>query len=163
MASSFAQQYVDLPKSSFAVSSADEELHALSLTRFHFLTLKELQADLFSTKQHQLIPSFDARIINTGLDQFLMSPSREITLLEALRQNKAVRLQFSIPYAKPGEYHMVDHPYKKQLYRFEPLVESISVAIEIQPILDEPIAFHITLTNGSEVHSYKVDWTGKIQ
>ena len=159
---SFAQQYVDFPKTAIPMSSADEALHALSLTRFHFMTLKELHTDLFSKSKDQIISSFDAGILNTGLDTFLMSPSRETILLEALRQNKAVRLQFSISQAKPGEYRMVNHPYKTLLSRFEPLTESIPVTITIQPILDEPVAFHITLTKDGESHVYKVDWSSKI-
>lgn len=157
---SFAQD--NIVSSSFPVSSAKEKLHALALTRFHFITLKQFHSALFSfgAEQHSLSDS-EARILNAGLNAFLASPDRETALLEALRQNKAIQLRFSVP-EQGKAYQVMNHPTKPLAYRLEPMTSLTPASIDIQPLLDEPIAFQIVLHKGTERYRYHVDWSGKV-
>ena len=156
--------------------SPKEKLQALQLTRFHFITLKQFHAALFSFSATQrwadpssgggedknTISNSEAEILNAGLNAFLSSPGRETTLLEALRQNKAIQLRFSVPEREEAAYDMVDHSDKPLLLQLKPLLKSVPASIEVRPLLDRPVAFQITLRKGTEHYSYYVDWAGKI-
>src|SRR3989338_1762651 len=116
----FAQEA--LFSSPLTASSSDTKLHALSSTRFHFITLKQFHAALFTPGGHERpLSGSEVQILNAGLNAFLTSPGREELLLEALRQNKAVRLQFSVPEAEE-DYEMTNHPTKPLVYRLEPKI-----------------------------------------
>ena len=157
---SFAQE--PLMSSSLSTPSSDEKLHALTLTRFHFITLKQFHSALFSQGVDQnFISNSEAEMLNTALNAFLTSAGRETTLLEALRQNKAIKLRFSI-LEEENTYEIETHPTKPLLYHLEPVTRRIPVVIEIRPLLDSPMAFQITLENGNEHCLYNVDWAGKI-
>jgi len=60
--------------------------------------------------------------------------------LKALRDGKAVRLRFTVP-KQSSDYEMLQHPTKPLLYRLEPVTKEEPVSIEIQPLLDGPLAF----------------------
>ena len=143
-------------------SSPKEKLHALQSTRFHFITLKQFHSALFSFGENQnTLSNSEAEILNAGLNAFLSSPRREIALLEALRQNKAIQLKFSVSQQEEA-YDIVDNPNKPLLYQLKPLLKSVPASIEVRPLLDRPVAFQITLKKGNEHYSYYVDWAGKI-
>ncbi len=147
-----------------SVASPQDKLHALESTRFHFITLKQFHSMLFTpdtTNPENKISESQARVLNTALNSFLTQSGRETLLLEALRQNRSVRLQFNIP-QKETEYRIVDNPDKPLAYRFEPVVHAVSAIIEIKPLLDQPVAFEITLKKGNERYIYDVDWSGRI-
>ena len=144
-------------------ASSKEKLQALQLTRFHFITLKQFHAALFTFGGEQNAPSnSEAEILNAGLNAFLSSPGRETALLEALRQNKAIHLLFSIPKAEEGSYGVARDPNRSIAYRLEPVVRRVPASVEIRPLLDRPVAFQITIKKGNEHYSYYVDWAGKI-
>lgn len=156
----FAQEAV-LPNA-FQVRSPEEKLHALALTRFHFITLKQFHSALFSfSEDRKVLRETEAQVLNAGLNAFLTKPGRENLLLEALRQNKSVQLKFFIPRVGT-DYEMVPHPTKPLLYRLEPIQKGVPAVVEIKPLLDQPIAFKITLKRGEERFSYDVDWAGHI-
>lgn len=156
--SGFAQESVF--SNSLANPSSKEKLHALALTRFHFITLKQFHSGLFSLSgDSNSLPNSEAQILNTGLNAFLNSPERETMLLDALRHNKAVELRFSIP-SEDKAYQVLDHPTKPLLYRLKPMVQSVPASIEIKPLLDKPIAFQITLEKNNRRSQYEVDWAG---
>ena len=102
-----------------------------------------------------------AYILNVGLNAFLTSPNRETLLLDALRQNKSVRVRFS---ASTGEqtYQVLQHPEKPLVYRLEPVDETTPVSIELQPFLDGPVAFQVAVESSGRRFSYNIDWSGKI-
>jgi len=157
----FAQE--SMISTSFPASSPKEKLHALQLTRFHFITLKQFHSALFSFgEDRNVLSNSEAEILNAGLNAFLSSPGRETTLLEALRQNKAIQLKFSVPKKEEGAYDVIDDPNRPLLYQLKPLLKSTPASIEVRPLLDRPVAFQITLKNGNEHYSYYVDWAGKI-
>ena len=161
---SFAQE--NLIPSSITQPSSKEALHALALTRFHFITLKQFHSALFSFEKPTLSEP-DAYLLNTALNTFLTSAGRETMLLEALRTNKAIQLRLSLKEHATdasGEetYQMISHPTKPLLYRLEPAVRSTPALIELKPLLDQPAAFQITMTKGNECCRYEVDWSGKI-
>ncbi|MBI4368091.1 MAG: hypothetical protein HY588_01715 [Candidatus Omnitrophica bacterium] len=156
----FAQEA--LLSSPLAAPSSDTQLHALSSTRFHFITLKQFHAALFTPGGHdQPLSGSEVQILNAGLNTFLTSPGREELLLEALRQDKAVRLQFSVPEAEE-DYEMTNHPTKPLAYRLEPKIRQVPTSIEIRPLLDQPAAFQIVLAKGDARYAYSVDWAGNI-
>jgi hypothetical protein len=140
---------------SVSLTSAEDQLYALALTRFHFLTLKQFHSALFSFGQDQNpISESEARLLNIGLNAFLASTGRETLLLDALRENKAVQLRFSVPEEKT----VLRLPF----YEAEPTAPSIPASIEIKPLLDRPVAFQISLEKEGGRNSYNVDWAGKI-
>lgn len=154
----------DFGQISLSIPSPQEKLHALALTRFHFITLKQFHSALFSSSGEggKLVSESQAQILNAGLNAFLTSSKRETMLLDALRQNKSVQLRFSVPEIVEDAYEVIDHPTKPLLYRLEPVKRLVPTTVEIKPFLDKPIAFEITLQKGSERHHYEVDWAGRI-
>ncbi len=100
--------------------------------------------------------------MNTGLNAFLLSPDREKLMLEALRQNKAVRFRFSVAEQPGNGYQVLNHPTKKLVYRLKPVVTYSTAVIEIRPLFDGPIAFRITLEKRNERAEYEVNWAGWI-
>lgn len=158
---SFAQE--SIISNSLTLSSPEEKLHALTLTRFHFITLKQFHSALFSIEGDQdPLSDSEAYILNTALNAFLTSSGRETMLLEALRRNKAIQLRFSVPETAAGAYQVIMHPTKPLLYRLKPASTSVPATIKIKPLLDKPIAFQISIQKGNERHAYNVDWSGKI-
>jgi hypothetical protein len=175
-----AAQVIDLGTSNLAgaASPANNQVHALELTRFHFITLKQFHSGLFggeaefkavaapsAPKQVVLektqIKLQDAQLLNKGLNAFLASGDRADVLLGALRENKAIQLKFSIS-RKTGETEMVTHPRKTLLYRIQPVVTKVPVTIKLRPMLDGPIAFEISLALDGNERFYHVDWAGNI-
>ena len=157
----FAQD--SLISTSLPGASSEEKLHALSLTRFHFITLKQFHSSLFSdAAAERSISNEEARILNTALDAFLTSAGRETLLLEALRQNKSIRLRFSVQEEENGVYEMETDPTKELVFHLTPLVRSVPIVIEIKPLLDRPVAFQVSLVKGNEKRLYEVDWSGKM-
>ena len=155
----FAQE--SLISTSLPEPSSKEKLHALSLTRFHFITLKQFHSSLFSeTVAENPISDEEARILNTALNAFLTSAERETLLLEALRQNKSIRLRFSVREEENGTYEMEEHPTKELAYHLTPVVRSVPIVIEIKPLLDRPVAFQVSLVKGNERRLYEVGWSG---
>ncbi len=158
-----------LASGSFAISTApvtssQDKIQALESTRFHFITLKQFHSALFTsvtTSSGNKISESQAQILNAELNSFLTQAGRETLLLEALRQNRSVRLRFNIP-EKTNEYQIVDNPDKPMAYQFKPVVNSVPATIEIKPLLDKPVAFEITLKKGSEQYVFDVDWSGRI-
>lgn len=148
-----------VPQTSFSVSSPQDKLYALDVTRFHFLSLKQFHSSF--NEYRGVFQRGEAELLNVGLNTFLISPERETLLLQALRDNKAVRLRFSVPEQTSG-YEMLRHPTKPLLYRLEEEVRNIPVTIEIQPLLDGQAAFQITVERDAERLIYDVDWTGKV-
>ncbi|GEM_PF-3349026 len=146
-----------------SVSSPQDKLHALESTRFHFITLKQFHSSLFTNDKasDHKISDMDARLLNGALNTFLTRAGRETLLLEALRQNRSVRLKFNIP-QKTEEYKIIDNPDKPLAYRLEPVVRSVPATIEIKPLLDKPVAFEITVKKGKERYLYDINWSGKI-
>ena len=158
----FAQQQLDLTSGSFTTQNPEEKLHAVSLTRFHFSSLKTFQSELFDYVESQKkLANGDASLLNSALDAFLTSASRENLLLTALRERKAVQLKFVLR-KKSETARMVQHPRKELLYRFQPMVEEVPVVIEIRPLLDGPRAFEIDVSKGKEHRRINVDWAGQI-
>ncbi|MBI4358027.1 MAG: hypothetical protein HY584_01885 [Candidatus Omnitrophica bacterium] len=160
----FAQENLVTSSLASPSVSAKEKLHALALTRFHFITLKHFHSALFSPgREHNSVSEPEAYILNAALNHFLTSPGRETMLLDALRNNKAVRLEFFIP-KEEKEYEMIRYRDKAVLYRLEPTtrIRKIPATIEVRPLLDKPIAFQITLRKDHQRFIYDVDWSGKI-
>ena len=123
-----------LVPNSVPLISPEEKLQALASTRFHFITLKQFHSALFRfVDEHINLTNFEAALLNAGLNEFLASSEREMMLLDALRENKSIRI--------------------------EPSAET---AVEVKPLLDRPIAFQITLTENGERHFYDVDWSGNV-
>lgn len=158
-----------LASGSFAIStspvtSSQDKIQALESTRFHFITLKQFHSSLFTavaTSPENKISESQAQILNAALNSFLTQAGRETLLLEALRQNRSVRLQFNVP-QQTNEYQIIDNPDKPLAYQFKPVINSVPATIEIKPILDKPVAFQITLKKGSERYVFDVDWSGRI-
>ena len=97
-----AQETIALSNSVVNVSAQDK-LQALESTRFHFIALKQVYVSLFPAPERKIslpdevsLPDFEAKLLNAALNAFLNSKDRETTLLDALRQNKAIQLKFSI-------------------------------------------------------------------
>jgi hypothetical protein len=148
---------------SLTASSPTNQLYALDITRFHFMSLKHFHSILFSSNQYRgFFTEPDAKLLNVGLNAFLSSKDRESLLLEALRADKAVRLRFMIPEKSPGDFEMINHPTKPLLYRLEPEVKRVPVVVRIQPLLDGPVAFQITVEKDGENLNYDVDWAGQV-
>ena len=142
--------------------SGEEKLYALSLTRFHFITLKHFHSALFSlSDEKRELSNDEANILNAGLNAFLTSPERETMLLEALRKNKSVQLHLSVP-EKDSAPQVVTNPKKPLLYQLKPMIHAVPVLVAIKPLLDGPLAFEITLEKGKEHSTYDVDWAGGI-
>jgi hypothetical protein len=122
-----------LARSAVSLTSPEDKLQALASTRFHFITLKQFHSGLFSSagEKGELTP-LDASLLNAGLNVFLTSTDRETVLLDALRQNKSVRIKLPVS------------------------------EIEVKPVLDKPFAFQIILIKDGEEHLYRVDWSGKV-
>ncbi len=146
------------------VTSPQDKLHALESTRFHFITLKQFHSTLFTAvsldPKNQLTDE-QARVLNAGLNSFLTQAGRETLLLEALRQKRSVRLRFKVP-EKEKEYQIIDNPDRPLAYQLKPAVHEVPVSVEIKPLLDQPVAFEITLKKGNERYVYDVDWSGRI-
>jgi hypothetical protein len=158
----FAQQQIDMAPPTLPITTSDHDVHALTLTRFHFTTLKEFHSEVFrAAGKHDELTASDAKLINRALNAFFETSSRADLVLEALRQSKAIRLSFKVQEKTDG-YKMAKDPSKELLYHFEPLMKSVPVVVEIRPLLDGPIAFEITLSRQESVSSYAVDWAGKI-
>lgn len=155
---------VTAPSVSFAnPTSPQDKLQALSLTRFHFIALKQFHSNLFSKGEaDQSITREEARLLNVGLNAFLLSADRERLVLEALRQNKAIHFRFTVPEQPGNGYQVVNHPTKELVYRLKPVVTQSTAVIEIRPLFDGPIAFQITLEKGNERADYEVNWAGWI-
>lgn len=152
----------DLGSVSLSVPSVKDKVHALELTRFHFITLKQFHSGLFSLNEDKkTLSDSEAQILNAGLNAFLNSVGRETMLLEALRQDRAVQLRFQVPQSE-NTYKMIDHPTKPLVYHLESANRSLAAAVEIKPFLDKPVAFEITLRQGKGKHRYQVDWAGQI-
>jgi len=146
--------------SPITVFSQEDKLHAVTLTRFHFNTLKQFHSNLYQVGEaEQSISAEEAGILNIGLNAFLTSPEREALLLKALRNNKAVQLKFTVPETS-SDFDMVKT--QKLVYRLKPLVERVPAVIEVRPILDGPIAFEIVIEKGRDIHIYDVNWSGWI-
>lgn len=145
------------------VVSTQDKLQALESTRFHFITLKQFHSMLFTAdaEPENKLSEAQAQILNAALNSFLTQAGRETLLLEALRQNRAVRLQLNVP-QKENEYRVIDNPDRPLAYRLEPVVHAVPATIEIRPLLDQPAAFKITLKKGNERYVYDVDWSGRI-
>lgn len=144
-------------------ASATDRLQALSTTRFHFMTLKQFQTSLFTRGEaEQSISKAEARLLNVGLNAFLISAKREELLLAALRQNKAVRIRFRVPEQAGNGYQVVNHPTKKLTYRLKPVVMQSEAVIEIRPLFNGSIAFQVTLEKGDERFEYDINWAGWI-
>ena len=147
-----------------AATSPQDKLHALESTRFHFITLKQFHSTLFTTvsldPKNQLTDE-QARVLNAGLNSFLTQAGRETLLLEALRQKRSVRLKFKVP-EQEKEYQIIDNPDRPLAYQLKPVVHGVPVSVEIKPLLDQPVAFEITLKKGNEHYVYDVDWSGRI-
>jgi len=125
------------------------------------MALKQFHSNLFSKGEADRSVSLEeARLLNTGLNAFLLSPDRERLILEALRQNKAVRFRFSVPEQPGNGAQVVNHPTKELVYRLKPVVSYSTAVIEIRPLFDGPIAFQITLEKGNERADYEVNWAG---
>jgi hypothetical protein len=152
-----------LAAGSVSLVTPEDKLHALASTRFHFITLKQFHSSLFSfVDQNKNLSEAEAGLLNAGLNAFLTSAERETMLLDALRRDKSVQVRFSICEPDEETYEMIDHPAKPLLYRLQPAVRRVPAAIEVKPLLDQPIAFQITLTKGNERHLYDVDWSGNV-
>ena len=152
-----------LVTSSIVKPASEEKLHALSLTRFHFITLKQFHSALFSDAgTENSISDEEARMLNMALNAFLGSAERETLLLEALRQNKAIRLRFSVREEQEGVYEMETHPTKDLVLHLKPVVRSVPIVIEIRPLLDRPVAFQVSLVRDKTRRTYEVDWSGKM-
>ena len=137
--------------------SPEEKLHAFSLTRFHFTTLKQFHSNLFGRGEAEHVMSKrEAGLLNTGIQTFLLEAHREIYLLKALRENKAVRVNFS----RPQQAQVLVEPGNKEVYQLKPTVTHAPATIEIRPLLDGPIAFQITLEEGHDRYVYDVNWAG---
>lgn len=148
---------------SIAKPASGEKLHALSLTRFHFITLKQFHSELFSDAgTENSISDEEARMLNAALNAFLTSAERETLLLEALRQNKAIRLRFSVREEQEGVYEMETHPTKDLVVHLKPVVRSVPIVIEIRPLLDRPVAFQVSVVRDRTRRMYEVDWSGKM-
>ena len=157
----FAQD--GLISTSLPGASSEEKLHALSLTRFHFITLKQFHSSLFSeTVAENSISDEEARILNTALNAFLTSAERETLLLEALRQNKSIRLRFSVREEENGVYGMETDSTKELVFHLTPVVRSVPIVIEIKPLLDRPVAFQVSIVKENTRRTYQVDWSGKM-
>jgi len=153
-----AQQYLDLGTQA-PVNSTDEKLHALTLTRFHFKTLKALHAGLYSDRSNRaMLDTGDAEILDAGIAALLASDTREEIILEALRQNMAVRLNFSVP-EEPVSSETRKRRRDRRLID-EP--QDLAVSLEFRPLLDGPTAFEITLEKGRSRYCYDVNWAGRI-
>ena len=74
---------------------------------------------------------------------------------------KAIRLRFSVP-EQGKDYEMISNPDKPLLFQLKPVIREVPATVEIRPVLDQPIAFKITLKKGDERHLYQVDWAGNI-
>jgi hypothetical protein len=152
-----------LVTTSIAKPASEEKLHALSLTRFHFITLKQFHSALFSDRETEnSISDEEARMLNTALNAFLTSAERETLLLEALRQNKAIRLRFSVREEQEDVYEMETHPTKDLVLHLKPVVRSVPIVIEIRPLLDRPVAFQVSVVRDKARRMYEVDWSGKM-
>lgn len=153
---------VSTPSVSFVdPSSPQDKLQAFSRTRFHFMTLKQFHSNLFSKgEEDQSVPASEARLLNVGLNAFLLSADRERLLLEALRQNKAIRLRFNVPEKPASGYQVLNDPAKGSVYQLKPVVTQSTAVIEIRPLFDGPIAFQISLQKGDERSDYEVNWAG---
>lgn len=156
-----AAQHLDLSSTSFPASTMDDGFRARELTRFHVTTLKAFHSELFDAAENSsILCESDASLLNTALDTFLTLDDRASLLLAALREDKAVRLTFSVK-EKTEDYEMVKDPSQELLFRFEPKVSRVPVSVDIRPMLDGPIAFEITLAHDSDSQVYFVDWAGK--
>lgn len=133
----YAQEH--LAASPVSLGSPEDKLQALASTRFHFIALKQFHSSLFSSaEQKKELSVWDAALLNAGLNIFLTSSERETVLLDALRKNESVQIKF-------------------------PVSENEDVStIEVKPLLDQPIAFKITLIKDGEEHLYRVDWSGHV-
>lgn len=135
-------------EAAFRVSSPNEKLYAMDATRFHLGSLKQFYTVLYSFDQYKgFFTELDARILNMGLNAFLTSQDREELLLKALRTNQSVRLRFKVPERKA---------------RLDPTVKDVPVTIEIQPLLDGPSAFRITMEKETAKVAYDLDWAGHV-
>ena len=128
-----------LAANSVSLVSGEDKLQALASTRFHFITLKQFHSSLFSSAQKKgELTELEAGLLNAGLNVFLTSAERETMLLEALRENRSVRI--NLPVSKNEEV----------------------CDIEVKPLLDKPIAFQIILNQDGKEHLYRVDWSGNM-
>ena len=131
-----------LAGSSVSLVSPEDKLQALASTRFHFITLKQFHTGLFSfAERGKDLSEAEASLLNAGLNVFLTSAERETMLLDALRRNQSVQIKLLVS---------------------ENVVQARSATIEVKPLLDKPVAFQITLTQGEERHFYDVDWSGNM-
>lgn len=131
-----------LAASSASLISPEDKLQALASTRFHFITLKQFHSGLFTfVDQKKEMSEAEASLLNAGLNVFLTSAERETMLLDALRKNKSVQIKLPVS---------------------ENVVRDTSTTIEVKPLLDKPVAFQITLTQGEERRLYDVDWSGNM-
>ena len=132
----------------FSVSSPNEKLYAMDATRFHVGSLKQFYTVLGAFDQYQgFFSELDARILNMGLNAFLSSQDREELLLKALRTNQSVRLRFKVSERKS---------------HLDETAKNIPVSVEIQPLLDGPSAFKITVQKEAAKLLYDLDWTGQV-
>lgn len=130
------------------VSNPSDKLYAMDATRFHLGSLKQFNSLVFSFNDFKgFFTEKDARILNLGLNAFLDSKDRETLLLNALRSNQAVKLDFSIP---------------ERRSHLDVTSKQIPVTLKITPLLDGPNAFQITIVNGSHELVYDVDWAGQV-
>lgn len=146
-----------------SIQSGQEKLQALESTRFHFITLKQFHSSLFTVftqDEKNKISELDAQILNAALNSFLTQAGREMTLLQALREERSVVLKFAIP--EQEKYEVVENPDQPHAYQLEPVYRSSPASIEIKPLLDQSVAFEITLIKKNERYLYEVDWAGKI-
>ena len=157
---SFAQEQVVAKPLSHP--SPDDPLQAYTLTRFHFITLRQFHGSLFSPLggKHAL-SDLEARLLNAGLNQFLTQANREMMLLEALRQGGAILLRFTL--GEEGEEDHVSRSAQESLLDpGPPEVQTMPLELEIQPLLDRPVAFEVRLLMGDVCYFYDVDWWGNI-
>jgi len=126
------------------------------------MTLKEFHSHLFSGDSVSTsIPDYQAFILNTGLNAFLASGERETMLLEALRQNKGVHLRFKAP-MQTSEYQIAPYPGREIAFQLQPEVREVAITVDIQPLLDGPIAFKIKIQKGNDTFDYNVNWSGEL-
>jgi len=148
--------------SSQTISKPDDRIYAITLTRFHFITLKQFHSGLFTSGVRKgAISDHHALLINKGLNAYLTSTMREKLMLKAMRENKSVELRFNVS-EETSDYVMVPHPRRELLFHYAPEVKQVETVIEIQPLMDGPNAFQVTLRKSGEDSIFHVDWHGEI-
>ncbi len=157
-----AQDQIFVPHTQALPVPQDEALQALNATRFHFMSLMKFRSEIFSAAPEDgKMSQSDILILRAGLNTFLSSVGREKMLLEALRQNKAIRISFMTPKGQSVADTLKD-PANPVLYQFEPAFRAQRASVEIQPFFDEQNAFRILVRKETTYQVYDIGWAGNI-